>query len=131
VNRTASGESGRGESEAEADVKPFVSSRIGDRPQAMVVFRKKNGSVRGFSYVLFYSIEADNPAEGFSMEFSQVRVTITGRNLESLFHMVCMHRVAEIREVDASDLFKTNNDEPAIERIDFRNKKGGEAAANG
>jgi hypothetical protein len=105
----------------------FANGRVGNRAQVTLVFRKKNGSVRGFSYVHFFSIESDKPAEGFSIEFSQFRVTVSGRNLEPLFRLVCAHRVAEIGEVDSSEFFARAEKEPLVERIDFRSLKTGES----
>ena len=74
--------------------------------------------------MLFYSIEADKPAESFSMEFSQVRAIITGRNLEVLFRLVCNHRVAEITEADHAEEFARGDNEPVVQRIDFKSTKG-------
>jgi hypothetical protein len=109
-----------------AEERSYANGRVGNRAQVTLVFRKKNGSVRGFSYVHFFAIESDNPAEGFAIEFSQVRVTISGRNLEPLFRLVCAHRIAEICEVESSSLFKTGEHEPVVERIDFRSLKASE-----
>lgn len=119
-SRTAiSSESAR-PAETEADQRPFASGRVGDRPQVTLCFRKKSGYVRGFSYLHFCGIESEDPAQGFAIEFSQWRITVTGHNLEPLFRMVCQHRVAEIRESDRGQASSVADQDTVVDRIDFR-----------
>jgi hypothetical protein len=127
LRSAAAAEASRPALEPEAvEERSYANGRVGNRAQVTLVFRKKNGSVRGFSYVHFFGIESDNPADGFAIEFSQIRVTVSGRNLEPLFRMVCAHRIAEICEVDGGAVFRAGEQEPIVERIDFRGLKASE-----
>jgi hypothetical protein len=108
--------------EREAEYQPFANGRIGNQPQLTLVFRKKDGSVHGFSYSYFYSIESDNPDAGFTVDFSNAKVEVTGHNLEHLFRLVCQHRAAEIIEANRNHLLQKLDTEPAVERISLIDK---------
>jgi len=106
--------------EPKAEYEPFASGRIGNKPQLTLVFRKANGTVRGFSYSFFYSVESDDPADGFTIDFTHDKLEVVGRNLKRLFHLVCEHRAAEIVEAGRNELLQTPENDPVVEQIDFR-----------
>jgi len=110
----------RGDEDAEAEYTAFAKGRIGVHPQMSIIFRKADGSAKGFAYAHLYSVESNNPAAGFIAEFTQTKVTVSGRNLEPLFAYLCQHRAAEVREAERNQLFEMAGDEPVVESIAFR-----------
>jgi hypothetical protein len=104
------------------EYEPFANGRIGNHPQLTLVFRKQDGSVRGFSYSYFYSIESNNPTEGFVIDFSHIQVEVQGRHLEHLFRLVCDHRAADIVEARHDQVFARPELEPVVEEIRLTDK---------
>jgi hypothetical protein len=106
------------ETESESEYSAFAHGRISRLPQMTLILRLADGSARAFAYSYFYGAEAVEPDHGFTLDFSQHRVKIAGRNLEPLFHLLCQHRVAEIREAERSQSFEVASDAPLVERIE-------------
>jgi hypothetical protein len=69
------------------------------RFEVMVTFRLKNGNFRAMGYSYLTGLAFD-PSKQLVMEFTSVKVTITGRNLTPLFKALASHKVVSIWEVD-------------------------------
>ena len=94
----------------------FARGRIGTRPQMMICFRKCSGEVTVFAYSLLVRIQSDNPDRGFTLTFSDTKVTIEGENLTPLFHYLREHRAVEIVEADRTELMQAEG-ECVVSRI--------------
>jgi hypothetical protein len=71
-----------------------------DRQQKrMVEFRLLGGNAKALAYSYMVAAEFD-PSEGIRLDFSGYAVTITGRNLRSLFEGLVAQRVAVVRQMD-------------------------------
>lgn len=102
----------------EAEYSAYAQGRISRHSQSTLMFRMADGSVRAFAYSYFYGAESVDPAEGFTLDFSQNKVTIRGRNLETLLRLICQHRVAEVREAGRSQGLAAEADAAIVERIE-------------
>jgi hypothetical protein len=107
------------EPDSDSEYIPFGHGQVATRPQLAIIFRKADGSAKAFSYAHLYSIESDNPDEGFTVEFTQSKVAIKGRNLEPLFRYISQHRAAEVIEAGRTQIFELAAEHPVIEKIGF------------
>jgi hypothetical protein len=107
------------EADSASEYVPFGHGRVATRPELAIIFRKADGSAKAFSYAHFYSVESDNPNEGFIVEFTQSKVTIKGRNLEPLLRYISQHRAAEVIEAGRTQIFELAAEDPVVERIAF------------
>lgn len=89
-----------GEPDVNADYSAYAHGRISRHTQAMLIFRRADGSAKAFAYACLLSVSGDDTTAEFRMDFSQHKVSVRGRNLETLFHLICQHKVAEIREAE-------------------------------
>lgn len=103
-----------------AEYTAYANGRLGNRPQLTLVFRKADGSVKAFAYSHLYAVSSDDPAAGFTVEFSKLMVTVRGENLDPLFRLVCQHRVLEISEISRNQVFDMVESEPTVQKIDYR-----------
>ena len=110
---------GAAEEDSESDYSAYAHGRISRLPQLTLIFRLADGSAQAFAYAYFYAAEAVDPAHGFTLDFSQNKVKLQGRNLETLFRLICQHRASEVREADRSQSFEVAEDAPVVERIEF------------
>jgi hypothetical protein len=94
----------------------FARGRVGTRPQMMICFRKCSGEVTVFAYSLLTRIHSENPDRGFSMNFSDTKVTLEGENLTPLFHYLREHRAAEIVEAERTVVLSSEG-ECVVSRI--------------
>ncbi len=69
------------------------------RFEVMVTFRLKQGNFRALGYSYLVGLDF-NPSKQLVMEFTSLKVTITGRNLTPLFKALAAHKVMWIWEVD-------------------------------
>ena len=69
------------------------------RFEVMITFRLKDGNFRAMGYSYLIGL-AFNPSKQLVMEFTSLKVTITGRNLAPLFKALAAHKVMWIWEVD-------------------------------
>ena len=109
------------DSESDAEYSAYAHGRISRLPQQSVIFRFADGSVRAFAYAYFYGVEGDDPTTGFTIDFSQHKVKVQGKNLETLFRLICQHRVAEVREAGRAISFEVTADLPFVIRIEILN----------
>jgi hypothetical protein len=79
----------------------------------MVVFRLLNGNAKALAYS-FLVAAGFNPSKGIQLDFSGYEVTITGRNLGSLFDGLAAQRVAVVRQMDEIQAEATAAPEAAI-----------------
>jgi hypothetical protein len=103
--------------DSDAEYSAYAHGRISRLPQQSVIFRFADGSVRAFAYAYFYGVEGDDPTTGFTIDFSQHKVKVQGKNLETLFRLICQHRVAEVREAGRSRTFDGPDDIPLVSKI--------------
>lgn len=108
------------ESETDSDYSAYAQGRISRHPQLMLILRQANGSARAFAYSYLYGAESENPALGFTLDFTQHQVKVRGRNLQILFRYICQHRVAEIRVANHAQCFEIGSEEPLVERIEIK-----------
>ena len=59
---------------------------------------------------LLVRIQSDNPDRGFTLTFSDTKVTIEGENLLPLFDSLREHRAAEITEADRTELMQAEGE---------------------
>lgn len=97
----------------------YANGRVGRMAQPSLILRFADGSSRAFAYSYFYGAESDDPAMGFTIDFTQHKVRITGRQLQMLYRFVCSHKVAEISEIGRSQMFALSEDAPVVEKIDI------------
>ncbi len=107
------------EADSDSEYTLFGQGRVGTRPQLAIIFRKSDGPAKAFSYAHLYSVESDNPDEGFAVEFTQSNVAIKGRNLEPLFRYISQHRAAEVIESGRTQIFELAEPDPVVEKITF------------
>ena len=107
------------EADGASEYASFGHGRVGTRPQLAIIFRKADGSAKAFSYAHLYSVESDNPDEGFTVEFTQSNVAIKGRNLEPLFRYISQHCAAEVIESGRTQIFELAEPDPVVEKIVF------------
>ena len=107
------------EADSDSEYASFGHGRIATRPQVAIIFRKADGSAKAFSYAHLYSVESDNPNEGFMVEFTQSKVTIKGRNLEPLLRYISQHRAAEVIEAGRTQIFELAAEDPVVDKIAF------------
>lgn len=105
------------ESESDSDYQAYAQGRVSRRPQLTLVIRQPDGSARAFAYSYLYGIESSEPGTEFTLDFSQNKVKIEGRNLQILFRYLCQHRVAEIRVASRTQCFEISDDEPVVLRV--------------
>lgn len=106
------------DSEPETDYQAYAQGRVSRRPQLTLIIRQPDGSARAFAYSYLYSIESSEPGSGFTLDFSQHKVKVEGRNLQILFRYLCQHRVAEIRVASRTQCFEIGDEEPVVERVE-------------
>lgn len=71
-----------------------------DRQQKLMLeLRFITGDARALAYCYLVGLSW-NPSKGISMDFTDSRVEISGRNLRPVFTALCAHRIAAICEVD-------------------------------
>jgi hypothetical protein len=96
----------------------FASGRLGTKPQLTLEFRRVNGSCQGFAYAHLYTLDFDL-AVGITLNFTQHRVTITGRHLEELYRYLCLHRVQIVQEIDALQAERLMPKTPVVTGLEF------------
>ena len=101
----------------EDDYTPFANGRVGLRPQLMIIFRKVDGTSHAFAYSHLYSVTTENENAGFTADFGQHRVTVTGRNLEQLYRYICQHRVQAVQEMSERNSLPLDPADPIITQI--------------
>lgn len=106
------------QTEREGDYTAYAQGRISRHSQLTLVLRQADGSARAFAYSYLYGIESENPALGFTIDFTQHRVKVQGSNLQILFRLVCQHRVAEIRVAQRSQILELDPQEPVVEQVE-------------
>lgn len=104
--------------EPESDYQAYAQGRVSRRPQLTLSVRQPDGSARVFAYSYLYAIESSEPGAGFTLDFSQHKVKIEGRNLQILFRYLCQHRVAEIRVASRTQCFEISDEEPVVDRVE-------------
>jgi len=67
--------------------------------KVMVEFRLLGGNAKALAYSYLVALDID-PSDAIRMDFSGYTVTISGRNLRSLFEGLVSQRVAVVREMD-------------------------------
>jgi hypothetical protein len=67
--------------------------------KVMVEFRRLNGNAKALAYSYLVSADFD-PSKGITLDFSGYSVTITGRNLRSVFHGLVTQRASHVSEMD-------------------------------
>jgi len=98
----------------------FANGRLGTRAQLMIVFQKADGSLKAFSYTHLCGVESDNPSTGFTVIFTSAKkVLVRGRNLQRLFQLLCLHKVAEVVEASRHEQLQSNPDLLLVESIQF------------
>lgn len=107
------------DSEGESEYTAYAQGRVSRSSQLSVIFRMADGSARALAYSHLYSVESSQMALGFTMDFGQCKVRVTGRNLEMLFRLTCQYRVAEIREIDRASGLSLMPDAPVVQRIEI------------
>lgn len=103
--------------DADAEYTAFSYGRLSSRPQMTLMFRKPSGEVFGFPYALLTGIRSDDSESGFMVEFGQVTVVVSGRNLGKLFRYICEHRAAEVAEGSRSMAVCSFENECIVEAI--------------
>ncbi|WP_254509541.1 hypothetical protein [Anatilimnocola floriformis] len=98
----------------------LANGRIGNRAQLSLVFRKASGAAHAYSYTHLFSVESDNPNEGFTVTYSAAKtVVVRGQNLAILFETVCRHRAAEIVEATRAQALETAKFYPIVTSIEL------------
>lgn len=104
----------------EGEYTAYGHGRISNRTQLMLLFRLSGKSVLALPYACLMGVEASDPSSGFTLDFGRQRIRIAGKQLEDLLRLVCQHRVAEIREVNRSEMFTVADDSPVVETIEIQ-----------
>jgi predicted RecB family endonuclease len=110
--------------EIEADYSAYAHGRISRHTQSMVIFRRADGSANAFAYAYVMSVAGEDTTSEFRIDFSQHKVVVKGRNLETLFQLVCQHRVAEIREAERNQNLTATPDAAVVESIQIDDAAG-------
>ncbi|MEZ6101665.1 MAG: hypothetical protein R3E01_22245 [Pirellulaceae bacterium] len=103
--------------EAADEYQAFSFGRIGIKPQLTLLFRKATGEVEGFAYADFRGISAIDENAGFKIRFDTRTVKVEGRNLRQLFQYICLHRAAEIVEIDEWMTLQLPEDRAVVWRV--------------
>ncbi|MEZ6104472.1 MAG: hypothetical protein R3E01_36505 [Pirellulaceae bacterium] len=105
--------------EAADEYQAFSFGRIGVKPQLTLLFRKATGEVHGFAYADLRGISTLDEDRGFTIRFDSGTVKIEGRNLRQLFQYICLHRAAEIVEIDEQMTLQLPHDRAVVWLVKF------------
>lgn len=114
------------DSESSGDTGCFGFLRGGTRERVeMLELRKKTGRILAVGYHAIERVEY-NPSDGIILHALGRSIRIKGRNLNAdgsphgqLFRGIVRHRVAWVREADASRLVVARDDESVVDAIEW------------
>ena len=94
-----------GEPDVDADYSAYAHGRISRHTQAMLIFRRADGSAKAFAYACLLSVAGDDTTAEFRIEFSQ-------------------HKVAEIREAERHQGLAAAPESAVVESIQIDDAAG-------
>lgn len=101
----------------------FTFGRVGSRPQLTLLFQRASGAVFGYPYANLTALRSEDPDLGFTLEFGDAVVKVTGRNLEMLFQYVCDHKASRIEEARRAAVFGTDSRNAVVESLNLHDSR--------
>ena len=105
-----------------SEYEAFSFGRVGRRAQPMIEFQKADGYRLVLAYVDLRSISTTDPNRGFSLEFADRTINVSGNELGRCYEYLRQNRVSQMRELPNLDRFTTN---PIIDSLSINHRRRG------